>query len=178
MTLERTATLAAIANLLVPGAGVILLGHVLTGLAIGLAFAVLANLTVCAVLLFPDDFSATAAALIVGLTGAAYVGAQVRMDMIYRALRHRHRLEVRREALAAAYERMQSGDYAAALEEIRRLEHALEGDILIAYRTAQILTQLGDPGAAAAWQRVRQLDPHHVFRDERVAATARQDDEL
>ncbi|MCG3129016.1 MAG: hypothetical protein CHACPFDD_03912 [Phycisphaerae bacterium] len=164
MTHQHTARLAAVANLLAPGAGVILLGHVLSGLSIGLVFAALANLTVCAVLLFPDDFSAAAAATIVALTAASYLAAQAWMDVIHRRQRRQRLLDERREALAAAHERMQAGDYAAALDELRRLEHALEHDILIAYRTAQILTHLGDPSAAAAWRRVRQLDPHHVFR--------------
>jgi hypothetical protein len=66
-------------NLLLPGGGLILVEALVSGVLIGLAFTLCANLALLAVLLFPDDFSRWDQALLIGLAGGSYVGAQLRL---------------------------------------------------------------------------------------------------
>jgi len=152
-------------NLLLPGGGMILIGSVASGLLGGLVFAACANLALLAVLLFPDDFSGTTQALAIGLAAGAYVGAQVRFAGCARKLREQTAASFRRRLLWQSQELLAHGEAAHAVEVLRPLADQACGDLLVAYRLAQALTAAGDvPAARAAWQQVRQLDRHGLYR--------------
>jgi hypothetical protein len=152
-------------NLLVPGAGMILAGSVITGLLAGLLFAACANFAVVAVLLFPDDFSGTMQALAIGLAAGAYFGAQVRLAAQIRARRAAAAASFRRRVLSQSQELLVRGEAAGAVDALQPLVAEAGHDLLVAYRLAQALTAAGDaPAARAAWQRVRELDRHGLYK--------------
>ncbi len=154
-------------NLLVPGSGMILAGSVVTGLLAGLLFAACANFAVLAVLLFPDDFSGTMQALAIGLAAGAYLGAQVRLAAHIKALRLAAAASFRRRILWQSQELLARGEAAGAVDALRPLAAEASRDLLVAYRLAQALTAAGDvPAARAAWQQVRELDEHGLYKQQ------------
>ncbi len=154
-------------NLLVPGAGVIWLGGLASGLLLGLGFALCANLAVWSVLLVPDDWSAGRTALVVLVTGMFYVAAQIALVRARQAARRRDRQALRHAALARARERLLAEDYAGALAALAPLESLAGEDLLVAVRVAEARSGLDDVAAArAAWQHVRALDRHGLYRDQ------------
>ena len=67
--------------------------------------------------------------------------------------------------LAAVSDGLERGDGDAALEALEPLRIAGKQDLLVAYRLAQVLTMKRDVSAGLeAWQQVRTLDRHHVYR--------------
>lgn len=157
----------AVVNLLLPGGGLILLGELSSGLLVGVAFAACANFALLAVLLFPDDFGPSLHALGIGVAGGGYVGAQIRMAQTVRGLRERVMTLERRRVLWTVRGLCERGEYSAALQVITPLSRRVPDDVLVAYRVAQILSEAGTVHAArAAWQRVRQLDRHGVYREQ------------
>lgn len=158
---------AALTNLLVPGAGIVLLGDVWQGLVGGVAFALCANAALWLVLLIPDEFSGTTQALALGAAAGTYLGAQLRFAQTVRSRERAWQSGVRRGALWAARECLDRRDFAGALAALEPIRVAAARDLLVAYRVAQTLTGLKDADAAlAAWRQVRALDRHHVYRDE------------
>jgi hypothetical protein len=154
-------------NLLLPGGGLILVGELSSGLLVGIAFAACANFALLATLLFPDDFGSSLHALGVGVAGGSFVGAQIRMAQTVRGLRERASTLERRQILWTVRGLCERGEYGAALQVITPLSRRLPDDELVAYRVAQILSEAGTVRAArAAWQRVRQLDRHGVYREQ------------
>ena len=167
MSPEREAGWAACLNLLIPGVGIILLGRVAIGLLVGLIFVLCVNYALWATLLIPDEFPSWARGLGIGLAGGTYVGAQLRLAQTVRSRDRQRRAALRRQALNAAREALRLGDSAAALEALGPVRAHAEHDLLIAYRLAQLYTGAGDVAQAlAAWQRVRALDRHRIYRDE------------
>ncbi len=153
------------ANLLLPGAGLILLGATGAGILTGLVFAACANFAVLAVLLFPDDFGERLQFLAIGLAAGCYVGAQLRYHRAVRSLRIRQASALRRHLLRQTEQWLEAGQPARALDCIRQLADLATTDLLVAYRLAQTLTAAGDvPAARAAWQQVRRLDRHGIYR--------------
>lgn len=154
-------------NLLLPGGGLILLGEVASGLLVGIAFAACANFALLAVLLFPDDFGRSLEALGIGVAGGSYFGAQLRMAQTVRGLRERALTAERRRILWTVRGLCARGQYGEALKVISPLSTREPDDVLVAYRVAQILSEAGTVHAArAAWQRVRELDRHGVYRQQ------------
>ncbi len=154
-------------NLVLPGAGLVLCGAIASGLMVGLLVAAGANLALAALLLFPDDFSRTVQAVIIGLAVGSYFGAQLRLSQTQRQIRAQAAGEARRRTLRRTSELLANGEPAAALEALRPLADRAHDDLLVAYRMAQTLTVAGDVLAArVAWQRVRQLDRHGIYRDQ------------
>lgn len=153
------------ANLILPGAGLILLGRVWSGLFRGVVFAVCANLVILALFIIPAEVSRGLQALIVGVTVGVYVGAQLRYA---HALRERHdeaRAAERRTRLESARRYLAEGDAIAALESLVPIADDAEHDLVVAFRLAQALTAAGDVDSArVAWRRVRQLDRHGIYR--------------
>lgn len=155
------------ANLVLPGSGMILVGALASGLLGGLVFAVCANFALAAVLLVPDDFSATAQALAIGTAAGAYVGAQGRCAGCVRAWRAQASERARRRLLWQSQELLARGDAAQAAALLRPLVDEAPDDLLVIYRLAQALTVAGDvPGARAAWQQLRQLDCHGLYKQQ------------
>jgi len=156
---------AAALNLLVPGAGLILLGAVTSGVLVGLVTSVSASFALAAALLFPLDFSPNVRALLIGIAGGCYVGAQVRLGQTVRRARAEAAARVRRRHLALCQDRLNAGDAAGALAALVPLEELAAVDVVVAYRLAQVRTALGDVnGARAAWQHLRTLDSHGLYR--------------
>jgi hypothetical protein len=152
-------------NLLLPGGGQILLGFHVSGLLRGVLFTVAANYCVYAVFIVPDLYSRTVQALLIGLVAGAYVGAQLRMAGNLRELRERERVADRDTRLRVAQAALAEGEVAAARKALAPLAPSETDDLLVAVRWAQALTAAGDAGAAdAAWQRVRELDRHGIYR--------------
>jgi len=152
-------------NLVLPGAGLILLGSLASGLLGGLLFAACANFVIAAVFLFPDEFSATHQALGIGLAGGAYLGTQLRLAQAVRDHRKVAAEARRRQCLRRTEDLLVHGDTAAALEAIMPISDLADSDLLVAYRLAQALTAAGDAAAAhEAWQRVRRLDQHAIYK--------------
>jgi hypothetical protein len=145
----------------------ILIGAAWSGLLTGLVFAGCANFALIAGLLFPDDFSRVHQALGVGLAVGSYLGAQVRFAQTVRDRREQATAALRRQLLREAQEHLASGAATAALRTLQPLAHLAGRDLLVAYRLAQALTGAGDAREArAAWQQVRELDPHGLYREQ------------
>lgn len=165
MSRDREQTFARWINLLVPGGGLIAIRDVWTGVVVALLFTLSANAAIAARLLIPDEFSPWLAGLCIGVAGGTYIGAQFRLAHTVREQRREAALRQRRAALAAVCDRLERGDGEAALEALEPLRSAAEQDLLVAYRLAQVLTMKRDVSAALeAWQQVRVLDRHHVYR--------------
>ncbi len=157
-------------NLLVPGAGLVLLGHVAAGLILGLIFTSLANFLLAAILLFPDDVSELWRAAAGGGLVLVYVLAQLGQAQVLRAGAVGVAEQRRREALQSAKERLERGEAQWALQALSPLRETAAGDLLLAVRWAQALSAAGQiEEALAAWEVVRKLDRHHIYRRERVA---------
>lgn len=159
-------TLAQWLNLLVPGAGVVLIGRAWLGLLIGIVFAVLFNGAIVAVGLIPDEVGLTARRLLVLGAAASYILAQFVMTRVVR--RHRQAIEAstRFTALRQAQQALVAGDAAGAWAALGPLLPLAETDLHVAYRVAQALSASGDAAAAAAaWEHLRALDRHHVYRN-------------
>ena len=137
-----------------------------SGLVVGLVFAACANLAVAAVLLFPDDFSRTVQALGIGVAAGSYVGAQLRFVRGLRDWRARVAATGRRQVLWEVRALLERGEHARALEAIAPLAGQATGDLLVAYRLAQAVSGADTAEAArAAWDRVRALDRHGVYKE-------------
>lgn len=160
-----TAQWAPLVNLLLPGGGLILIGAIGSGFAVGLAFAACANLALVATFLIPDDFTRGTHALIVGVAGGCYVGAQIRYAQAVRSVRRDARAKLRRDALRRSGALLAEGRSEQALELLYALSEACPGDLLVTYRLAQVLTDAGHKRAARiAWRRLLVLDRHGVYR--------------
>lgn len=161
---ERAAAIARIANIFVPGCGLVLLGHGAAGIVVGVTFAAAANLALAGRLLIPDDVPWLVQNFAILSAAALYIVAQW---LLLRAARSETRREYesrRREILGRVADAMRAANAEAAWAAIEPLLHELDTDVLIAYRTAQILDLRGDPPAAReAWARVRRLDRHRVY---------------
>ena len=158
--------LAAGLNLLVPGAGIILLGRTWVGLLIGVLFLTCANFALWTTLLIPDDYSPWLRGLGIGLAGGTYIGAQMRLTQTVRQQRHQIQSKLRHMALSTVRECLQREDYAAALKAIAPVRGHGNNDLLVAHRLAQILTGLNHADALAAWRHLRTLDRHRFYQDE------------
>jgi len=157
-------------NLLAPGAGLIVLGRLASGLLFGALFGLCANAAVWATLLVPDEFPRWSKLAILTLAALSYLAAQVRLAQSMRREAQRRQTDIRRAALVAARECLMQRDPVAALAALRAVQHLAARDVVVAYRYAQVYTALQDADAAhAAWQQVRRLDRDGVYRDERRA---------
>ncbi len=155
---------ARVVNLLLPGGGLILIGHVWAGATVALLFAAFANVAIGAALIFPDDVQPWQGGLAIGLAGGVYAGAQIRLALTLRQSRRDEAAARRRRVLTEVRELMRDGEHRRALDALAALEPAAPTDLLVAYRKAQVLTEMGDPqAAAAAWERLRELDRHKIY---------------
>lgn len=152
-------------NLLVPGAGLILIGGVLSGTLIALLFAASANLALLATLVMPDDVPRVWRGLAIGIACGTYLGAQIRFAQTLRELNRQVQDAVRDAALRAISEHLVRGDADAAWEAAGPIRDLADDDLLAAYRLAQVLTIRGDARAARRyWKQLERLDHHHIYR--------------
>lgn len=174
MSETRGTAAARLINLVIPGGGLILIGSEVVGTLIALLFAVVANFAVAAGLLFPDDLSATARNLGIGVALGTYLGAQIRYAQTVRYRREVGQERQRRAALHAARAALERGRADEAWQALEPIADRAEDDLLVAYRVAQVLTARGaGRDAATAWQRVQRLDRHRIYRREVIASARR-----
>jgi hypothetical protein len=167
MKKPMSAAIGQAVNLLVPGGGLILIGSVPLGVLVAALFTVAAHFAVAASLLFPDDVPPTWRGLGIGLAIGSYLGAQMRYAQTVRSQRARAAAERRHAALRDARLALLAGRADDAWRAIQPLAERVEDDLVLAYRFAQVLTARGDHAAALeAWQRVRRLDRHRIYRQE------------
>lgn len=160
--------LVYILNLLVPGAGLILLGDVAAGLAFCLLFAILLNLCLAGWLLIPDEVPPPWRITSLAVATGTCALAQLRCAHRLRWEREQREARRRREVLADVQRLAAEGRVAEAWERLEPLAALSDRDLLIAWRVAQVLTAKRDVEAAlAAWQRLRRLDRHHLYQTER-----------
>lgn len=163
-------------NLVLPGGGLVLLGARWTGFYLALLFAACANFALAAVLLFPDDCGRPVQLLAIGAGAGGYVGAQWRCAQTARARRARIADVRRRTALREARRMVEQGAFNEALRVLSPVAQENPDDLLVAYRIAEVLTAAGTSHAARlAWQRVRALDRHGVYREQLRMCEARLD---
>lgn len=157
--------LARWVNLAVPGTGLLLLGRWPAGLVTLVAFTTAANGVIWSTLIAPEDWSGWIPGAAGGLAAAAYVAAQLVLSQEIGAARRRICALRRREILAASERLIEAGDLGAGLAELERLDPADTRDLPVAVRHAQLLQGLGDwAGARRAWEHVRRIDRHQVYR--------------
>lgn len=161
------AGLAAALNLVLPGAGVILLNAPWTGLGLGLLFALCANLAIVALLILPDDFTRGTAQAIILLTILSYLAAQASLTVTLRQATRRTLAAERRNALRVMQAGLDAGDAGAALHALEPLlEHQPDDLALLSWR-ARLLDVAGRRADAdAAWLEVAKRDPDGVYRAE------------
>lgn len=167
MSTAAQANVARVLNLVLPGGGLVLVHRPWTGVSIGLLFTVLANLAVWATLLVPDDFAPWLRGVLIGVAGGTYVGAQIRLGATLRSERSEAQTRLRQQALQNVRYYLDRGEADAALAALDPVAELVADDLLLAYRLAQVLTCAGQSQSAlAAWDRVRELDRHRIYRDE------------
>jgi hypothetical protein len=160
-----TAQWASFVNLLLPGGGLILIGATGSGIIVGIVFAVAINLALIATFLVPDDFSRNTHALVVGVAGGCYLGAQLRYAQALRNSQRAAQAALRRETLQRAQALLAEQQTEDALKLLYALSEICPGDLLVTYRLAQVLTSAGHKRAArVAWRRLATLDRHGIYR--------------
>ena len=171
MSDKTTVLVSRLANLVVPGGGLVLMGAEASGVAIALLFTGAASIALAASLLFPDDLAPSWRGLAIGVALGTYLGAQLRFAQTVRQQRQ-GAVEARREtALRGARQALRSGRIDDAWEQLQPVLDQANDDLPLAYCVAQVLTARGDQVAAqAAWRRVRRLDRHGIYRREIVEA--------
>jgi hypothetical protein len=158
-------------NLLVPGGGLVLAGRLWLGLVVGLLFTLAANLAVLSALVVPDDVPGWLRIGFLTLSGTIYVLAQWLLAQRLRGGRRSALEAARRRALAAAVAALERGEAERAVAALAPLRGLADGDLVVAYRWAQVLTAARDvPAARAAWERVAALDRHRIYRAQIAAA--------
>lgn len=146
-------------NLLVPGAGEVLLGWVVLGPVRALAWGCLAAAAVYQVIFAPDSYSPAVAICLASLAGGVYLSSQVMLALRYRTrrrwLQDRNRDEIFKAAMAAY---LRGGlDEAEAL--LGRLLRADPDDVEATLQRAAIARRRGDAAAARSTLcRARYLD--------------------
>ncbi len=155
------------ANLLVPGAGLVLAGRPWAGLIAGTLFSTILAAALTAVWVVPGEVPATWKGLLIGFAGGTYVGAQIRQ---VRALRERARQALergRKACLRDAIAAMHAQEPERAVALLEPAVTARPGDLLLLVRLAQALDAAGQQTEASAmWEQVRALDRHRVFRSD------------
>lgn len=174
MTAVRYPNLAALCNLLVPGAGLLIADAMVTGVVVGLIFVVSANIALWGTLLIPDELAPWLTGLSIGVAGGTYVGAQLRLAQTVRDRQRRSEVARRREILHEVKTLLQREEYRAAEAALAPLTDLAETDLLVAYRFAQ--AQLGAENmgeARRAWERVRRLDEDRLYHAQIATAERR-----
>lgn len=154
-------------NLFVPGGGLILSGHVTAGLMVGVFFGVLCNLAILASLVVPDEFSRSGRSLCILSAALVYILAQFLLIRAHASDVQVARNCARRSTLRQAAASLEQGDAEAARVELEALRSQSKGDLHVAVCHARALSAGGDSAAAIrAWEAVREIDKHHIYRDE------------
>lgn len=146
-------------NLLVPGAGEVLLGRVVLGTVRALAWACLAAAAVYQVIFAPDSYSRVTAICLACLAAGVYLSSQVMLALGYRARRRwlgdRNRDEIFKAA-TAAYLQGRLDEAGSLLSQLLRAD---PDDVEATLQQAAIARRRGDAAAARSGLcRARYLD--------------------
>lgn len=164
-------TIGRVVNLVIPGGGLILIGCETLGLLVAILFTASTCYVITAWLLFPDDTTGAWRNLILGIALGTYVGSQIRYAQTVRHQRHLISESLRRAALRDCQTALRDGRFEAAWSAIEPVAELAETDLAVAYRLAQVHAARGDRvEARRAWEWLRILDRHGVYRVETVAA--------
>jgi hypothetical protein len=160
--------LCLLVNLLIPGGGLILAGDAFAGVVFCLLLTVVANLSLAGWLLIPDEVPPPWRITALIVAAGTYILAQLRCAHRLRWEHQQREALRRREVLAAVQRLLDEGRADRAWEVLEPLAGLAERDLLVAWRVAQVLTAKRDVEAAlAAWQRLRRLDRHRLYRADR-----------
>jgi tetratricopeptide (TPR) repeat protein len=156
---------AILVNLLVPGAGLIILQREWLGVSMALLFVVLAQLGISGLWIVPEDVPRWQAVLSMAGAGLVWLAAQLLALTRYRTsvspVVQREIDELRARAEAA----MQAGDLAEARQTLQLALNLNDEDLPTLALYAQVLGRLGEArDARRSWRRVRALDRHGEFR--------------
>lgn len=174
MATQQRARTLLVCNALVPGSGLILQDRLAPGAGLGLIFAGVSNFTLAAFWLIPESVPSPLAEVGLGATVATWCVAQIATAQRLRSGGRKDSAVQRRGALRLVQDALAAGDADAAHAAIAPLAELADQDLLVAVRLAQVLTAKRDAaGAAGAWERVRRLDRHHIYRAQRIEATQR-----
>jgi hypothetical protein len=158
-------------NLLVPGAGLVLVGAGWNGVLWGLLFVLLVNAAIAATLLFPDDVSGLTRVACWLAAAGVYCVAQAHFLVAARRARAQQTASQRREVLSEVRRLLAEGRAEEALAAMGALHAERTRDLLVAYLVAQIHTLRGvREEAIQAWRDLRRLDRHRVYREQVDAA--------
>lgn len=154
-------------NLLIPGSAIILVGGPLFGALLAVLFAAAASFAIWALWIIPDSVAPWMTGVALATAAGAFVAAQLQLAQSLRRRTLQRSADARRRILEAVCRSIDAGAYQDALAALQPLDRAAHGDLLIAYRIAQVLTLARNvSGARAAWRRLRAIDIHHIYRDE------------
>lgn len=155
-----------IANILIPGGGLVLAGAVLEGLALGISFAVISGLAIVTSWIAPESYDSFTRVGLRICAASLFVTCQVRLVPALRCERQQAAHQRRRAMLRSAVRAADVENWPEACAALARAQQENPSDLLVAVRLAEALQAVGDPVAAAhAWRRVRALDRHHLYRD-------------
>jgi tetratricopeptide (TPR) repeat protein len=146
-------------NLLVPGAGEVLLGRLIVGTVRALAWACLASATVYQVIFEPTSDSRLVALCLGCLAGGVYVSSQVSLALRFRSRRRWLQNRDRDEVFKAATATYLQGRFDEAETHLARLLKADPDDVEATLQQAAIARRRGDGEAArSSLCRARYLD--------------------
>lgn len=158
---------AALLNLLLPGAGLIVIGFEGAGLLLGLTFGLVGGLAIASNWIIPAEFHRAARVLALAAAAFVYLGTQLRMAQALRIRQRDIGNERRRSVLAECRAAAATGDHERALRLLSELTAEDPAAVLPWVRRAQVLAAAGRVDEARqAWAEARRLDRHGVYRNE------------
>lgn len=170
----REAARAKLINLIAPGVGLVLVDRLFDGLLTAGAFALSAGALLVATLVAPMAYSGVFRAFLAVAMVATYGLAQIAMERAAAARERSDAAAERRALLQRSARSARYGDYASAIAQVSEaLEHSPE-DLALRADLASLHDRMGNVEAARlAWQRVRELDRHRIYKEQIEAAERR-----
>jgi hypothetical protein len=166
-----------IANLLVPGAGLIVVRREWLGLAVALLYTLLAQIGLVGILIVPLLVPRWLVITALGAAGAVWLVSQWLFLQASARLRDPASAEEIASLRQRAGEAVDAGDYQTAMQLLSLAGELDDEDLDTIVARANVLTLLGRfREARSDWHRVRRLDHSGRFTDETAAALGRLSD--
>lgn len=151
-------------NAVIPGAGIVWLGDVCTGVVLGLSFCVLAALAIAAEFIAPEAYSPVTRVGLFAAAGCAYLLTRLQYRSVARGLELETLRQVRRRQLQHVRQLTAAGLPHEAIGVLNDALGRRPEDLLLLVRLAQAQQLAGDfEAAASTWRRIRASDRHHVY---------------
>lgn len=152
------------ANAVIPGAGIVWLGEVWTGVVLGLSFCILAALAIAAEFIAPEAYSPVTRAGLFSAAGCSYLLTQLQYRTVARRLELETSRQLRRRQLQHIRQLTAAGQPHEAMRALNDALGRRPEDLLLLVRLAQAQQSAGDFEAAAlTWRHIRASDRHHVY---------------